>query len=89
MHLVGYEQRAVLAAKALRFQQETGCGQVHALALHWFDHECRHIALFKFRFQGRQIIERDRPAIWQERLKALAKIVIAVDGKRAVGQSVK
>jgi len=73
----------------LRFQQIAGCGRVHALALYRFDNECRHVALLEFGFQSGRVVEGDDPAMRQERLKTIAKILVAIDRKRAVGQPVK
>ena len=73
----------------MRVEQIAGRGQIHAFALNGFDDERGDVALFQFLLQRREIVERNRAAIRQERRKAVAETVVAIDGQRAGAQAVK
>jgi hypothetical protein len=77
LDLVGYQQRAVLAAQPGRRRQIVVARQVDALALDRLDHERGDIAPGERSFERVQIIERYARAGADERREALAKRLIA------------
>ena len=89
LNFVGYEQRPILAAELLGAREVTVVGYVHALALNGFDYECSHLACRQGFIQRSEIIERNLGAVRQQRTESIAKIVVAVQRQRPIGEAME
>jgi hypothetical protein len=89
LDLIGYQQRAVLAAQPGRRRQIVVARQVDALALDRLDHERGDIAPGERSFERIQVIERYARAGADEWCEAVAKRLIAAQRQGAVGQPVE
>jgi hypothetical protein len=79
LHLVGDEQRVMAPAQRRRLAQIAVVRHVDALALDRLDDERGDVAGRQRAVERREIVEGQRAAVWQRRLKAGAEHGVAVE----------
>ena len=89
LHLVENEERAVTGARPLRRKQVIVVSDEDPLALDRLEHEGGDVTLLELAIEGREITTGDRVAAGDERIEAVAEMMIAVQRQRAVCQTVK
>jgi hypothetical protein len=89
LDVVDDEQGARRAAQLLRLLEITVRGQVHALALDRLDQEGGHLAAIELPLERIEVTEPHRVAARQQRLEAVAKLLVPVHGQRAEREAVE